>query len=81
MGFAIREAGGKRAMKMRDPDPTYPCAPAVAAFAAGALLGRLLAKRRYSFRGKVVLIAGGSRGLGLLLARRNNEIKEGQVVT
>lgn len=41
---------------------------------AGALgvgaLSLLRARRRESFRGKVVLITGGSRGLGLLLARR-----------
>lgn len=37
---------------------------AVAAFAAWRR-----ARRRYDFRGKVVLITGGSRGLGLVLAR------------
>jgi len=32
--------------------------------------GILLARRRYEWRDRVVLVAGGSRGLGLLLARR-----------
>jgi NAD(P)-dependent dehydrogenase (short-subunit alcohol dehydrogenase family) len=44
----------------------------LAAVGAGALLaGRALARRRRAFdmRGKVVLITGGSRGLGLVLAR------------
>lgn len=38
---------------------------------AGALLGWGLAARRptYSFRGRVVLVTGGSRGLGLAIAR------------
>ncbi len=43
-----------------------------AAAGAGALLaGRSLVRRlfEYSFRGKVVLITGGSRGLGLVMAR------------
>ena len=43
-----------------------------AAAGAGALLaGRALVRRlfEYSFRGKVVLITGGSRGLGLVMAR------------
>jgi len=42
------------------------------ALGAGALATRWLARRRasrYSFRDKTVLITGGSRGLGLLLAR------------
>jgi len=34
-----------------------------------AAYARLRARRQYSFEGKVVLIAGGSRGLGLVLAR------------
>ena len=38
---------------------------------AGLALGTLFRpRRRWSFRGRVVLITGGSRGLGLLLARR-----------
>ncbi len=38
---------------------------------AGVALGALLRPRRsWSFRGRVVLITGGSRGLGLLLARQ-----------
>ncbi|HEX5436547.1 MAG TPA: SDR family oxidoreductase [Gemmatimonadaceae bacterium] len=44
----------------------------LAAAAAGGLLGArtaLRARRRYDFRGKVVVITGGSRGLGLVLAR------------
>ncbi len=37
----------------------------------GFALGTLLwPRRRWSFRGKVVLVTGGSRGLGLLLARQ-----------
>lgn len=35
-----------------------------------ALGGRRLLQRRFDWSGRVVLIAGGSRGLGLLLARR-----------
>jgi len=38
--------------------------------AAGAVLGLLKPKRRYDFEGKVVAITGGSRGLGLVLAKR-----------
>jgi NAD(P)-dependent dehydrogenase (short-subunit alcohol dehydrogenase family) len=37
---------------------------------AGVALGLLKAKRRYDFDGKAVAITGGSRGLGLVLARR-----------
>jgi NAD(P)-dependent dehydrogenase (short-subunit alcohol dehydrogenase family) len=42
-----------------------------AAGAGGLLAGRALSRRLfgYSFRGKVVLITGGSRGLGLVMAR------------
>ncbi|HEY1418076.1 MAG TPA: SDR family NAD(P)-dependent oxidoreductase [Myxococcaceae bacterium] len=36
---------------------------------AGLWLGRRLARGRYDLRGKVVLLTGGSRGLGLELAR------------
>ncbi len=43
----------------------------VAAAAAGLTLGMMLGKRRtWSFRDKVVLVTGGSRGLGLVLARQ-----------
>jgi short-subunit dehydrogenase len=45
---------------------------ALAAGLAGLSLGRWLAKSLagpYSFRGKVALVTGGSRGLGLLIAR------------
>jgi NAD(P)-dependent dehydrogenase (short-subunit alcohol dehydrogenase family) len=44
----------------------------VAAGAIGALVGRQLARgsRRIDFTGRVVVITGGSRGLGLVLARR-----------
>ena len=38
--------------------------------AGGVALGVLLPKKRYRFDGKVVAITGGSRGLGLVLARR-----------
>ena len=38
--------------------------------AAGVAFGRLKPKRRYEFAGRVVAITGGSRGLGLVLARR-----------
>jgi NAD(P)-dependent dehydrogenase (short-subunit alcohol dehydrogenase family) len=37
--------------------------------AAGVTAARLWSARSYDFRGKTVLITGGSRGLGLLLAR------------
>lgn len=46
---------------------------ATAAAAGAAVLGAgawLLARRRYDLRGRVVVITGGSRGLGLVLARR-----------
>lgn len=46
---------------------------AFAALGLGAALGvgaLLNPRRRYSFAGKTVLITGGSRGLGLVLARR-----------
>src|SRR5688572_33477724 len=43
---------------------------AVAAGAYGALRLATCATRAMNFRGKVVVITGGSRGLGLLLARR-----------
>src|SRR5262245_12477494 len=44
----------------------------VAAGAIGALVGRQLARgtRRIDFTGRVVVITGGSRGLGLVLARK-----------
>ena len=44
----------------------------VAAGAVGALVGRHLARgnRRINFTGRVVVITGGSRGLGLVLARQ-----------
>jgi NAD(P)-dependent dehydrogenase (short-subunit alcohol dehydrogenase family) len=44
----------------------------VAAGAIGALVGRQMARssRRIDFAGRVVVITGGSRGLGLVLARR-----------
>lgn len=41
-----------------------------AAAGAGILIGRALRPRRFSFYGKSVVICGGSRGLGLMLARR-----------
>ena len=43
-----------------------------AAICAGALVatGLMSKRRRYSFEGKTVLITGGSRGLGLVLARQ-----------
>jgi len=44
-------------------------AAGIAALAAGAMLARAL-RRGASFRGRVVLITGGSRGLGLVLARK-----------
>ncbi|HSP20376.1 MAG TPA: SDR family NAD(P)-dependent oxidoreductase, partial [Myxococcaceae bacterium] len=37
--------------------------------AAGAWAGRRLTRQRYELRDKVVLLTGGSRGLGLELAR------------
>lgn len=41
------------------------------ALAISAFLGALaLARRRYDWSGRVVLVVGGSRGLGLVLARR-----------
>jgi NAD(P)-dependent dehydrogenase (short-subunit alcohol dehydrogenase family) len=43
---------------------------ALAALGVGAVTAALLARRgRYTFRGKTVLITGGSRGLGLVMAR------------
>lgn len=38
--------------------------------AAGVAMGILFPRKRYNFRDKAVLITGGSRGLGLVLARR-----------
>lgn len=44
---------------------------AAAGVGLGALAGAALARRHgYSFRDKVVLVTGGSRGLGLVMARR-----------
>lgn len=43
---------------------------AVAGSAVAGALAYRLAKPRYELKGKVVLITGGSRGLGLVLARR-----------
>ena len=40
------------------------------AIASGAMLLSAWMRPRYAFRGKVVLITGGSRGLGLVLARQ-----------
>ena len=44
----------------------------VASGVLGAVAGRHLARRRHAidFAGRVVVITGGSRGLGLVLARR-----------
>src|SRR5438105_2532110 len=44
-------------------------AGALAAGATGYAVLRAIRARRHSFRGKTVLITGGSRGLGLALAR------------
>lgn len=44
--------------------------PLAAAVAGGAWLAKRSTVRRYSFDRKVVLISGGSRGLGLVLARQ-----------
>jgi NAD(P)-dependent dehydrogenase (short-subunit alcohol dehydrogenase family) len=43
--------------------------PVLAAGLAAVAVGRRLGSRGYSFRGRTVLVTGGSRGLGLLLAR------------
>src|SRR5947208_908965 len=50
---------------------TRQSAAVLAAAAAVLIAARALARRRrnYEFRGKTVLITGGSRGLGLVLAR------------
>ena len=40
------------------------------AVVSGALLLEAMLRPRYSFRGKNVLITGGSRGLGLVIARQ-----------
>ena len=42
----------------------------LAALAGGAWLVSRLLRKRYDFKGKTVVITGGSRGLGLELARR-----------
>src|SRR5438046_9700936 len=43
--------------------------PAAAAFAAAAFAVRAVRRPKVNLRGQVVLITGGSRGLGLALAR------------
>src|SRR5688500_2648567 len=43
---------------------------ALAAVAGAALFARRMLRPQYSFRGKVVVISGGSRGLGLVIARQ-----------
>src|SRR5256884_7947977 len=45
-------------------------ATAIAMTVLGAWLGSRAWRSRFSFSGKVVLISGGSRGLGLILARQ-----------
>src|SRR5437764_1159819 len=45
-------------------------AAAIAMTVLGAWLGSRAWRSRFSFAGKVVLISGGSRGLGLILARK-----------
>src|SRR5438046_10042460 len=45
-------------------------ATAIAMTVLGAWLGSRAWRSRFSFAGKVVLISGGSRGLGLILARQ-----------
>lgn len=42
---------------------------ALAGVLLGGLAARWVARARYSFRGKTVLVTGGSRGLGLVLSR------------
>jgi len=49
-------------------DRRIPLLPVAAAAALGLLL--LSRARRYSFRGKVVLVTGGARGLGFVLAKK-----------
>lgn len=66
---------GELEWRARPPQPRRQVAPLVIAGVMGAAalaLGWLARARRvrYSFTGKVVLITGGSRGLGLVIARR-----------
>ena len=42
----------------------------LSSLALGLALARRLTRRRYSFRGRTVVITGGSRGLGLAMARQ-----------
>ena len=51
---------------------------ALLATAAVGLAAGVLGRRRYSFAGKVVLVTGGSRGLGLVMARQL--VREGATV-
>lgn len=55
---------------MRATEPKARKALLTAGAAGLALAGLTLTRRRFSFAGKVVLVTGGSRGLGLLLARQ-----------
>ena len=51
-------------------DRTLRSLRAWAAASVGAAVVRRVARRRYDFRDKTVLVTGGARGLGLLLAQR-----------
>ena len=55
---------------MKIDNPTRIALACVAAGVAGALAVRAQRRNGYSFAGKVVIITGGSRGLGLVIARQ-----------
>jgi len=70
MEFAL--VRGAMSVTVSSPMRRVPLVPAIAAIGAGAyLVARAIVRRsrRVDFRGRVVVITGGSRGLGLELAR------------
>jgi len=62
-----------RKTSRRTPTAVWPGALATSAIVAGAYVamrGAFALSRRFSFRDRLVLITGASRGLGLLMARK-----------
>jgi NAD(P)-dependent dehydrogenase (short-subunit alcohol dehydrogenase family) len=72
LDLCVRVAGTMLALRRAEGEAPVTHRTRVAAFAVAAVAAGLAAawtRERYSFRGRVVVITGGSRGLGLEMAR------------